>query len=162
MRLVPAGSLSTADTAPTRIRRSVDHITEHYLAMRRLFASDTEAGLGANALGVAQATEALLEQVDLNEVELDKPTRDAVTRIRRSALKMTGRDLTTDRAHFAELSEGFDRLLDAYRPDRERWEKLTVYRCPMAKARWIQFDDDMGNPYYGSQMLKCGDVQGVK
>ena len=35
---------------------------------------------------------------------------------------------------------------------------LVCYRCPMAKTyqKWLQPGDDMGNPYWGAEMLKCG------
>jgi Protein of unknown function (DUF3347) len=34
-----------------------------------------------------------------------------------------------------------------------------VMTCPMAKADWIQTDATVANPYYGSQMLRCGSVK---
>jgi hypothetical protein len=32
--------------------------------------------------------------------------------------------------------------------------KLTY--CPMVKASWLQKEDKIRNPYYGSTMLECG------
>lgn len=34
-----------------------------------------------------------------------------------------------------------------------------IMTCPMAKADWIQSDEDVANPYFGSKMLKCGAVK---
>ena len=34
-----------------------------------------------------------------------------------------------------------------------------VMTCPMAQADWIQTDVTIANPYYGSQMLRCGSVK---
>lgn len=34
-----------------------------------------------------------------------------------------------------------------------------IMTCPMAGADWIQTTDAVANPYYGSQMLKCGSVK---
>ncbi len=31
-----------------------------------------------------------------------------------------------------------------------------VFRCPMAKADWLQKPGETANPYYGSEMLTCG------
>ncbi|MBI5609344.1 MAG: DUF3347 domain-containing protein [Deltaproteobacteria bacterium] len=35
---------------------------------------------------------------------------------------------------------------------------LVCYRCPMTKTyqKWLQTGDEMGNPYYGAEMLHCG------
>lgn len=39
-------------------------------------------------------------------------------------------------------------------------EKVYVQHCPMANsdqgADWLSMDEDIRNPYYGSQMLTCG------
>jgi Cu(I)/Ag(I) efflux system membrane fusion protein len=43
----------------------------------------------------------------------------------------------------------------------------TLYKthCPMAfdnkGADWLQFDEDILNPYFGASMLKCGEVRQV-
>ncbi|MGH8017158.1 MAG: hypothetical protein ACREIA_02540, partial [Opitutaceae bacterium] len=34
-----------------------------------------------------------------------------------------------------------------------------VMTCPRAKADWIQTTKQVANPYYGSQMLRCGAVK---
>lgn len=162
MRLIPAHEAASPTSAPARIRRALSHATEHYLAIRRLFASDTETGLAENALGLAQATKTVLDHFADEADNDDAKVRQAVDMIHQAALKLTGKDLTRDRAVFADVSAGFIALLDAARPDRERWPTLTVYRCPMAKASWVQADNEMGNPYYGMKMLKCGDVTATK
>ena len=33
---------------------------------------------------------------------------------------------------------------------------MQVFRCPMAKADWLQKPGETANPYYGSEMLTCG------
>ena len=38
----------------------------------------------------------------------------------------------------------------------EQGEKIIVAFCPMAPGRWLQTETTISNPYYGSQMLKCG------
>ena len=36
---------------------------------------------------------------------------------------------------------------------------LSVAWCPMKKSHWLQCGDAIANPYYGSEMLDCGEVQ---
>jgi len=38
-------------------------------------------------------------------------------------------------------------------------KNLTVAYCPMKKAHWLQHGLKIANPYFGSQMLDCGEVQ---
>lgn len=40
-------------------------------------------------------------------------------------------------------------------------KELYVQYCPMAKASWLSDSEEVKNPYYGSQMLKCGGVKEV-
>jgi hypothetical protein len=35
------------------------------------------------------------------------------------------------------------------------------FRCDMAKEGWLQEHDQIGNPYYGSEMYKCGKITGI-
>jgi hypothetical protein len=37
-------------------------------------------------------------------------------------------------------------------------DKLVVAYCPMAKRSWLQPEGELGNPYYGQSMLRCGEV----
>jgi len=34
-----------------------------------------------------------------------------------------------------------------------------IMTCPMARADWIQTTATVANPYYGSQMLRCGTIK---
>lgn len=60
--------------------------------------------------------------------------------------------ITALRSAFRELSE---EVIARHRP-----EGLGVAYCPMAfdseGARWVQFEGDLSNPYYGASMLRCG------
>jgi len=35
---------------------------------------------------------------------------------------------------------------------------VEVY-CDMAKASWLQMDRKIRNPYYGKEMLECGEIR---
>jgi hypothetical protein len=38
-------------------------------------------------------------------------------------------------------------------------EPLAVAWCPMKKAHWLQIGSDISNPYFGTQMPDCGEIQ---
>ncbi len=60
------------------------------------------------------------------------------------------------REHFASLSINMYTLAKSVRLSNQ-----TVYRdyCPMRKAYWLSADKVIKNPYYGSEMPDCGDVE---
>jgi Cu(I)/Ag(I) efflux system membrane fusion protein len=67
------------------------------------------------------------------------------------------------RIAFEALSNGLITAAEKFGIPKDK----TLYRthCPMAfdnkGADWLQLDEDILNPYFGSSMLKCGEVTEV-
>ena len=61
-------------------------------------------------------------------------------------------DLRTARAVFGPLSDA----LIAY-GEGVGFGDLRVAYCPMVDKSWVQAAGDIRNPFYGSQMLTCGE-----
>jgi hypothetical protein len=59
---------------------------------------------------------------------------------------------------FEELRESFKTLSSVVIANRKKEDMsgLIVAECPMAKAKWIQKEGKISNPYYGKSMLECG------
>ena len=140
----------------------MDFITEHYLELSRLLASDTTGGVALNALGIASAAEELSNQLRDPGVELPAEVAAAAEQLRKAALKTTGQNIQADRVTFVELSAAMRTLIHHIRPDKKRWPKLYIYHCPMSKGDWIQSVEQKANPYYGFKMLRCGELQATK
>jgi hypothetical protein len=162
MQLVPAARYREPAAAPDRVQLQLDHVTEHYLAIQRLLASDSTQDVARNALGMAAASEEMLKHVALLEVADRADIEKATRKLHAAALKLDGRQISQDRVNFIDLSEAMVSLLKRLRPDRQRWDKLYIYHCPMSKGDWIQSTPDMVNPYYGFKMLKCGELKATK
>jgi hypothetical protein len=64
-------------------------------------------------------------------------------------------DLKAAREGFTTLSERMIALAALAGAD------LTVGYCPMAKASWLQPDGQVGNPYMGQKMARCGTLKQV-
>jgi hypothetical protein len=62
-------------------------------------------------------------------------------------------DLAAEREAFQEVS----RLMVSYRDLLQGDSPLVAY-CPMIDAHWLQSEEEISNPYYGSEMLRCGEV----
>lgn len=58
-----------------------------------------------------------------------------------------------------ELRTSFKTLSEVYIEHGDKKEMGTHQKatCPMAKAKWIQKPGPLRNPYYGKEMLECGE-----
>jgi len=65
-------------------------------------------------------------------------------------------NLEQQRNEFAKLSESFWKLIKA---NKSFQNKAYYNYCPMKKAYWISESKDIRNPFYGKQMLQCGNVK---
>jgi len=67
----------------------------------------------------------------------------------------SGSDIKHQREHFQMLSKNMYDLVKTFGTAQ------TLYKdyCPMVKAIWLSETKPIKNPYYGSAMLTCGNVQ---
>jgi hypothetical protein len=58
-----------------------------------------------------------------------------------------------------EVRTSFKKLSEVYIEygDKKELKELVKASCPMAKAKWVQKNGDLKNPYYGKSMLECGE-----
>jgi hypothetical protein len=45
---------------------------------------------------------------------------------------------------------------------KEAAADLKIAYCPMVKKSWLQREEQVRNPYYGAQMLTCGELKPLK
>lgn len=162
MKLVPRTSIVKPSDAPENVKNQINYLMEHYLAVASLLAADKTQEIAQNARGLVAASDEIINQLGDPKVTLAPAVSDAVRRINAAAPRLTGEDLQADRAVFAELSRAMQDLIRHARPDKTRWPKLYVMYCDMAKNGWIQETPRIANPYYGSEMLECGEVKEVR
>ncbi|MBZ4660720.1 MAG: hypothetical protein JG766_2643, partial [Desulfacinum sp.] len=104
-----------------------------------------------------------LESVDMSllQGEAHMKWMQVLENIRKAlALMEESKDVETLRKCFAILSEAVAVLARDFGLGSDR--PLYRIKCPMAfegqGATWLQTDDTVRNPYYGAQMLGCGEV----
>ena len=162
MQLVRRDAFHAPKDAPQRVAAQMDYIMEHYLALQQLLAADRTADVARHALGIASASETLVTHMDDPAITLPDEARAAARRLHSAALRMSGVSLEADRVVFVDLSDAVRTLTRYARPSRKRWPKLYIYHCPMSKGDWIQPSEKKANPYYGFQMLRCGELKGIE
>ncbi|WP_246113193.1 DUF3347 domain-containing protein [Segetibacter aerophilus] len=66
------------------------------------------------------------------------------------------KDLKKQREIFASLSSNMASVAKAFKLSDK---PLYLQYCPMKKASWLSLEKQIKNPYYGTTMLTCGEVQ---
>ncbi len=138
--LVVAGSLVVA--ARAHEKESVEAALEHYFPIRAALASDT------------------LEGVEKNAKELAESGNEAVADAAEAIAK--ARALAEARASFGDLSKALFAEGEAAKEKGTKLPALFFFECPIAKpyGKWLQEKDEIGNPYFGKSMLRCGSKVG--
>lgn len=162
MQLVHAATFSWPTKAPEHVEAQVNYLTEHYLDLQSLLASDRTTDVARQALAIVSACDELTKHIRGSDIVDLEGLRSSTERLRAAALKIRGRNLEQDRVTFVELSAAFNAVIEVARPSRDRWPKLYIYHCPMSKGDWVQSGEEKRNPYYGFKMLTCGELKDVK
>lgn len=139
----------------------IKEIVDHYLHIKNALANDNagEAVSGAKAMenAIAKLDKSLLsaEQktaYDANEEELKEHA---------AHISKNGDNIKHQRSHFVGLSEVIYDLVKNFGAGRPLYHD----HCPMARdnqgAMWVSEVKEIKNPYFGSQMFKCGRVEEV-
>jgi len=132
-------------------------VLDGYLALQEALAADDDT----RAATAADRTAAALEGVDMELLSGDahvawmedlQKLRPAIEAVRSAP------DIATRRDRFLPLSDALWSTLRQFRFRGD--ETVRLYHCPMAfdgdGGDWLQTGTTTANPYYGSQMLRCG------
>lgn len=140
-------------------RAQLDRVVEAYSSLtEQLVASDP--GQSARAAGSLMNA---LENVDMKLLE--GPAHDEwmtlyPTMLAKAREISATTELDAQRTHFATLSEDMIESIEVFGATRD-----TLYKsyCPMAEsdqgANWLSLQKEIRNPYYGDDMLSCGEVK---
>jgi len=131
----------------------VDTLIEPYLQIQKGLANDD---LKATQNGAQQFLKAMAKAPQSEDATATNAT------LTTPAQKITAADdIQTARAAFLNLSNQLKTLIQHVGTSGKT--NLFVARCPMAfegkGGDWIQSDKMISNPYYGSKMLHCGNIQ---
>ncbi|WP_158826990.1 DUF3347 domain-containing protein [Mucilaginibacter lacusdianchii] len=132
-----------AQTAPSK-----DAILSAYYGVKNALITSNAATTNAKAKEFQTAVNAVPAD-QLTEEQKDKLLFDA-RHIGES------NDIAHQREHFANLSQNLYALVKA-----GKFNSSPIYRdyCPMKKSYWLSESAAIKNPYYGNQMLTCGEVK---
>lgn len=145
--------------APEEFKAQLSGVLAGYLNVQKALAGDDLEAAKKGADGTMKA----LSKVDMKllEGEAHMKWMKSLKALQEHAGKISAAgDIKTARAEFKPLSDAMIEVIACFGASG----KAPVYRihCPMAfehkGADWLQADKETRNPYYGSSMLKCGDL----
>jgi Cu(I)/Ag(I) efflux system membrane fusion protein len=134
--------LKAESTQEVTASDEMSEILRHYFAMRDLLAHDKTEGVGKEAKQMTQRLDGLIKVLQA---------------IRTASNRLKADDLKQAREGFGPLS---DAVLSHVKEFGFSGAAYSFY-CSMVDKSWLQEHYQIGNPYYGSKMYKCGDMTGM-
>ena len=149
-----------AEVLPAALRQQFDTVFTGYFAVGGALAGDDAAG-AAEGLKDLSAAVAKVDMSLLRGAAREAWTRHEAALTDILAKAADAADLQKLRELLAPLSDEMASLARRFPPDRKH--AYFLLHCPMAfegrGAVWLQDSQQVRNPYFGSGMLECGEVQ---
>ncbi|WP_347243496.1 efflux RND transporter periplasmic adaptor subunit [Thermogutta sp.] len=142
------------------LARALQSLWSPYLSIQRALSHD-EPGEAVAGFAAIEATLPQLLRADLPEKERQQ-LAEIVPHLQAACDQARNmQDMEVLRSAFRHLSQS---LIEAVKQFGHAHEKpLVVVYCPMAfsnqGAEWLQEGEEVANPYFGSRMLRCGEVK---
>lgn len=124
-----------------------DQILGHYYAIQKSLALDSAAGVSASTAQIANLSRKAAAK--------DVKVKVQLTALANAAQKLESKDIKSARSGFGDLS---DALIAYLKEAQAKRNPPYQFYCPMVKKNWLQPDKGIRNPYYGSEMLTCGEL----
>jgi len=142
--------------APAAFLEALGEVLDAYLRLQAALAADGDDPAAARAIADALAA------IDAGELKgaASSAWSERAPELRAAAEAVAeAPDLAERRARLAPLTDRLVATLDAFGYARADGD-VGLFHCPMALgtgADWLQVGDVTSNPYYGAEMLRCGD-----
>jgi Cu(I)/Ag(I) efflux system membrane fusion protein len=139
-------------TAKAPAGTPAQNLVNAYITLQTKLAKDDAAGSKVAYGGLQNALKA-------KELGLDPATEKKLSSA--AAQGAAAGKISDARAAFAAVSDAMLSYLGTAKNPLNT--SLTVAHCPMALdnkgAKWLQLGENLENPYFGSEMLRCGTLE---
>jgi membrane fusion protein, copper/silver efflux system len=147
-----------AATAPAGERIAVPHaddIVREYLVIAEKLGARQESDTPLDVTKLTEISAMAAEHAPASGKSLAQAVADA-------SATMKDKSIAQQRAAFVAVSESVIDMVRKARLGDAAGPTLYVMHCPMAfddkGAHWLQDDEQLANPYYATQMKRCGEV----
>ncbi len=131
-------------------------IMESYFATGELLAKDSFKEIDKEMEKMGAASEEILK-AEVNNSEEKKDYLASVQAIQAAARDFDSQDLKSARESYKSLSQAVAGYVKTY----GYTDSAYSFYCPMVDQTWFQSSEKIANPFYGSEMLKCGKMTGM-
>jgi len=147
-------------SVPVKFKKGIGRLLQDYLEIQRFLAGDDF--LSAKKAGEKLASILKELNIDLLNGEARRIWTETLKSLKKGSDKVTAaQEIEAVRKGFEDLSIGMAGAVERLGADI-KGPVFELY-CPMSfqnkGAIWLQQDEDIRNPYFGAQMLKCGEVR---
>jgi len=140
-----AVSMARPVGATLHVAEPLTAIIESYLQIHGQLTTDKTDGVKAAAAAIVKQAETM----GANGAAIGKA----------AAAVASAADLKAARQAFGPLSDAVIAAVSASGPATSKELGLKLAFCPMVNRSWLQKDEKIRNPYYGSTMLECGEIK---
>jgi len=154
--VIPAGVSFGEVKEEATVEDHLQKIVDKYVLIQAELSADSVENVIRNASLIKANADSAIE-LETKREEKEETLIETLNDIRTSAESFNVEKLgiTEARKNFSPLSDAVIRLVRHHLPG-EQANKYAFFYCSMAKGYWMQAGDETRNPYYGSEMLKCG------
>ncbi len=138
------------------LQDNMNLVTFSYLRIHEALTADSVDGVREHANSIVTFVDSALK---LTGADKGNDLKKALGDVEKAAKPLTDKKLKLDgaRAAFAPLSEAIITLVKNYFPP-ELASRYFVFNCPMKNSNWVQTYPTARNPYFGSEMINCGNI----
>ena len=127
---------------------ALQKVLDSYLPIWKALAKDSTDGVKDNATRLSKAASEAEGKV------AEDSLKTQLGALAKAATEMKTSDLKSTRESMKGLSRAIVGIFESH--EVKMPAKYTIVECPMVNERWIQNQEDVLNPFYGSSMLRCG------
>lgn len=156
LALVLGVALTLAPAARAADAGVYGKLMEHYEPIREALLNDSLDGVADHAAAIEETAARLQADLTAKKAGVPEAKLQEVQALLPDVVGAAGElaeagDLEEARRLFGELSEAMV-LYHGLVPGAE----MMVAYCPMVEESWLQPEGDLGNPYMGQKMARCG------
>jgi hypothetical protein len=126
---------------------SAEELLGQYYVIQKSLASDSIDGVAVASTQLAK--------ISRRTAEAEPQARAQLLAIAEAATKLQAANLKSATSGFGELSDG---MIEYLKTTGAKRNPPYQFFCSMVKKSWLQPDKETRNPYFGSSMLKCGEL----
>ena len=146
-------SMKMEMSLPKSFQTALQPLLRDYLQLK----DDLVASDATSAMQAAKKASAKINNIETAELDKMLTSHFKVIQDKFKAIS-AAEDIETQRENFIALSQNMIALVSNF----DEIEEIYIQRCPMANnnkgATWLSRNKEIRNPYFGEQMMTCGET----